>query len=173
MTSDCLAEFSTLVRIHLNSVVRYLIFLSQDPEEAKDIAQEIFLKAWQKFDPRKKSTFKAWIMTITRNFVIDRSRRRKPVVEYSCNYPDETSSNPPSNANLLEAGGDFCPEGLPAFAKLHPQYREIVYMRFVEQLSYQGISQITGKSEEALRKIVSRAVAAIRKEVSNGNLQQG
>ncbi|MFZ2956403.1 MAG: sigma factor [Candidatus Ozemobacteraceae bacterium] len=54
---DRLAEFSVLVRTHLNSVIRYVIFLSQDPEEAKDIAQEIFLKAWQKFDPQKKTTF--------------------------------------------------------------------------------------------------------------------
>ncbi len=174
MTSrEHLAEFSVLVKTHLNSVIRYVSFLSRESEEAKDIAQEVFLKAWQQFDPRRKNSFRAWIMTITRNTVIDRHRRRAPVVKYTGDQIERAVSTATDHENRSESDGDFCPEGLPAYAKLPVHHREIVFMRFVEQISYEEMSQITGKSEEALRKIVSRAVSAIRKEVANGALQQG
>jgi len=173
MTSrDHLAEFSVLVRAHLNSVIRYVSFLSREPEEAKDIAQEVFLKAWQQFDPSRKNSFKAWIMTITRNFVIDRHRRRAPAVKYTSPDIEKAPSMVPGDGEKPESDCDFSPEGLPAFSKLPVQQREIVFMRYVEQISYEEMSQITGKSEAALRKIVSRAVSAIRKEAANGPLQQ-
>jgi len=173
MTSpDRMSEFSTLVRTHLNSVIRYVSFLSREPEEAKDIAQEVFLKAWKQFDPSRKNSFKTWIMIITRNFLIDRHRRRGPLMDYT-NNPDRISSGTTSEADINGSNGDFCPEGLPAFGKLPVQHREIVFMRYVEQISYADMSKITGKSEEALRKIVSRAILAIKKEEPNGTLQQG
>lgn len=168
-----LAEFSVLVKTHLNGVIRYISFLSRETEEAKDMAQEVFLKAWQQFDPRRKSSFRAWIMTITRNYVIDRHRRRGPAVKYT--GAEIEKIHVPGVSKEPPAGSDdtFCPEGLPAFAKLPAQHREIVFMRFVEQIPYGEMSQITGKSEEALRKIVSRAVSAIRKEVAHEVVQQG
>lgn len=169
MTNDSLTEFSNLVRMHLNSVIRYVIFLSREPEEAQDITQEIFLKAWQSFDPGRKNSFKAWIMTIARNLVIDRKRRRLPRVEYICDYSNESSSA--GSGEHVNPGGHF-PAGLRLLAKLPTDQQEIVFMRYVEQIPYQEMSQITGKSEEALRKIVSRAVSAIRKEAADGTLQQ-
>ncbi|MBU1108951.1 MAG: RNA polymerase sigma factor [Candidatus Riflebacteria bacterium] len=168
-----LTDFSILVKTHLNSVVRYVRFLTHGTEDARDITQEVFLKAWQQFDPQRKSSFRAWIMTITRNMVIDTFRRRGPSIKYTGTHIDTAASNATENGNCVGSDSEFCPEGLPAFAKLPVQQREIVFMRYVEQISYGEMSQITGKSEEALRKIVSRAVSAIRKEVDNETLQQG
>lgn len=174
MTSrEHLAEFSLLVKTHLNGVIRYVSFLLRGNEDAKDIAQEVFLKAWQQFDPKMKGSFRPWIMTIARNLVIDRFRRRGPRVQ--CAGQDiEKAAAGSFEDNEINSGGehDFCPEGLPAFARLPVSHREIVFMRYVEQIPYIEISRITGKSEEALRKIVSRAVSTIRKEVANGSLQQ-
>ncbi len=159
--------------MHLNSVIRYVIFLSREPEEARDITQEIFLKAWQRFDPGRKNSFKAWIMTIARNLVIDRKRRSLPHVEYTGDYFHENSSAGfGKHADYAGFAGEQFPAGLDLLAKLPLDQREIVFMRYVEQIPYREMSQITGKSEEALRKIVSRAVSAIRKEVANGTLQQ-
>jgi RNA polymerase sigma-70 factor (ECF subfamily) len=174
MTSrDRMMEFSNLVRTHLNSVIRYVSFLSRESEEAKDIAQEVFLKAWQQFDPNRMNSFKTWIMVITRNHLIDRHRRRGAEVSYIGECPDSFSSNSAGEVNAREAYDEFCPEGLPAFAKLPVQYREIVFMRYVEQISYADMSKITGKSEEALRKIVSRAILTIKKGGTHGAMQQG
>jgi len=174
MTSqEHLAEFSTMVKTHLDSVIRYVHFLSQRKEDAKDIAQEVFLKAWQQFDPQRVATFRAWIMTMTRNMVIDISRRRETSVKCMGDLVEKVVLTPTDNGSCSGADKDFCPEGLPEFAILPVQQREIVFMRYVEQIPYEEMSQITGKSEEVLRKIVSRAVLAIRKEMSNGTLQQG
>jgi len=174
MTSrEHLTEFSLLVKTHLNGVIRYVSFLLRGNEDTKDIAQEVFLKAWQQFDPKMKGSFRPWIMTIARNLVIDRFRRRGPQVQ--CAGPDiEKAAAGSFDDNEKNSGGerDFCPEGLPAFARLPVSQREIVFMRYVEQIPYIEISRITGKSEEALRKIVSRAVLTIRKEVANGSLRK-
>lgn len=168
-----LAEFSALVKAHLDGVIRYISFLSRETEEANDMAQEVFLKAWQQFDPRRKNSFRAWIMTITRNYVIDRHKRRGPAVKYAGSKVDEMHASEVNEVSPAWSNNTFCPEGLPAFAKLPVQHREIVFMRFVEQIPYGEMSQITGKSEEALRKIVSRAISAIRKEVAHDVVQQG
>ncbi len=174
MTSrENLDDFSSLVKIHLGSVIRYVKFLLRESEEAKDIAQEVFLKAWQQFDPQRRSSFRNWILKITRNLVIDRHRRRKPMVSYSGIQMENAVSPAANPGSGIAPESDFCPEGLPAYAKLPVYMREIVFMRFVERISYEEMSKITGKSEEALRKIISRAVSTIRKEVADGTMQQG
>ncbi len=168
-----LVEFSLLVKTHLNGVIRYISFLIRGNEDAKDIAQEVFLKAWQQFDPALKSSFRPWIMTLARNLVIDRFRRRVPLIQCAGADIENAASSSSGNEKGSDSEADFCPEGLPAFARLPVSQREIVFMRYVEQIPYVEISRITGKSEEALRKIVSRAVSTIRKEVANESMQQG
>lgn len=174
MTSqEHLTEFSVLVKTHLNSVIRYVSFLTRGNEDASDIAQDVFLKAWQQFDPQLKNSFRAWVMKIARNMVIDRYKRRAPAVQYAGAQIEQAVAMTSDTENIAGSEDDVWPEGLPAFSRLPVNQREIVYMRYVEQIPYEEMSRITGKSQEALRKIVSRAVLAIRKEVANETLQQG
>lgn len=171
-TREHLAEFSVLVETNLNMVIRYISFLVEGNEDAKDIAQEVFLKAWKQFNPLMKNTFRAWIIKIARNTVIDRFKKRKLPVSYSGAYIEQAVSDSSENKVVSDSENDFCFEGLPAFSRLPIQHREVVYMRHIEQLSYEEMSRITGKSQGALRKIVSRAILTIRKEVTNATLQQ-
>lgn len=178
MTSrEHLEEFSFLVKTHLNGVIRYVSFLMRGNEDAKDIAQEVFLKAWQQFNPQLKHSFRAWVMKIARNLVIDRSRRKGLPVWYAGENIEKTSRKlsfaTSDHDGQAVSENDFYPEGLPAFSRLPVQQREIVFMRYVEQISYEEMSRITGKSQEALRKIVSRAVLTVRKEVAKNVMQQG
>ncbi|PKL46061.1 MAG: hypothetical protein CVV42_17800 [Candidatus Riflebacteria bacterium HGW-Riflebacteria-2] len=174
MTSrEHLAEFSLLVETHLNSVVRYVSFLMRGNDDAKDIAQEVFLKAWQQFDPQLKHSFRAWVMRIARNQVIDRYRRKGLPVWYAGDSIEKVLPADSESDKQFFSESEFYPEGLPAFSRLPVQQREIVFMRFVEQIPYDEISRITGKSQDALRKIVSRAVLTIRKEVAKDAMQQG
>lgn len=170
-TKEHLTEFSALVETNLNMVVRYVSFLVKGNEDARDLAQEAFFKAWQQFNPLKKNTFRAWIMKIARNTVIDSFKKRKVPINYFGSYIEEAVSVQSKNKAVGNLENDFCFEGLPAFSRLPIQHREIVYMRHIEQLSYEEMSRITGKSQGALRKIVSRAILTIRKEVSNETLQ--
>ena len=48
-----------------------------DEEEAKDVTQEVFLKAWQVFETIRRKTAKGWLLKTTTNLCIDRLRRRK------------------------------------------------------------------------------------------------
>lgn len=167
-----LDDFSLLMQTHLDCIVRYISFLMRGNEEAKDLAQEVFFKAWQKFDPTMKNTFRVWIMKIARNMVIDRFRRKKPNTVSFGILLENIFSGFSKKDYSTKFETEFCPEGLPAFAKLPTDMREIVYMRFVEQIPYKEMSLFTGKSEAALRKIVSRAVITVRKEVAHESLQQ-
>jgi RNA polymerase sigma-70 factor (ECF subfamily) len=163
-------EFSLLMQTHLDCIIRYISFLMRGNEEAKDIAQEAFFKAWQKFDPSMKKTFRIWIMKIARNMVIDRLRRKRPNIVSVGVLFEHIFSNSTNNDCFSKFENEFCPEGLPAFAKLPVDLREIVFMRYVEQIPYKEMSSLTGKSEAALRKIVSRALIAVRKEVAHESL---
>lgn len=109
---------------------------------AEDILQETFIKAYlnlDKFNPLY--SFPGWLLVIARNLLIDHTRRASrldPALSVDAEFtviasmapnPEEQAINN-QNHKALEA----------AMAKLTPAYREILYLRFWSDLSYEAIS---------------------------------
>ena len=70
-------EFESLLEKERISAERYVRFRLNDPAEADDVLQDIYLTAFQKFSAlRKKESFKAWLIAISRNKVNDYFRKK-------------------------------------------------------------------------------------------------
>src|ERR1700751_2017904 len=71
-------EFDTIVRRHQRRVHRFLLMMLRDPDEADNLPQECFLRAYQSFSSfRGESSLETWLLRIAANLAHDQARSRK------------------------------------------------------------------------------------------------
>lgn len=87
---DDIAAFEALVSRYQNRIIAYSVRMLHDNEDAEDVAQETFIKAYRSLDSfRGASSFSTWLYRIATNLCIDRARKRKrsPQQAYSLDEP--------------------------------------------------------------------------------------
>jgi len=88
--SQDLAAFEQLVARYQNRIMGFVARMLNDREEAEDVTQEVFIKAYRSLDSfRGASSFSTWLYRIAQNLCIDRARKRKrsPQQAYSLDEP--------------------------------------------------------------------------------------
>jgi RNA polymerase sigma-70 factor (ECF subfamily) len=144
--------FTRLVEENKRSVYGLCLRLLADPEEARDAAQEAFTRAFASIESYDlEQPFAPWILRIARNLCLDTLRRRIPVrarVEL-----DAEDENGPSR-ELADTSSERADDAMQkaqtrqalerAVAELPPNYREVVHLFHVEQLSYKEIAATMG-----------------------------
>jgi len=144
--------FARLVEENKRSVYGLCIRLLSDPEEARDAAQESFTRAYASLESYDlEQAFAPWVLRIARNHCLDLLRRRIPArarVELDAvdedgpphELPDTTSERADDAIEKAQVR-----EALDrAVAALPPNYREVVHLFHVEQLSYKEIASTMG-----------------------------
>jgi len=148
------AAFSKLVERHKNSVYGLcwrLLSQQGGSEEARDAAQEAFLRAYTNlaaFDSRQP--FSAWVLRIARNHCIDLLRRRRPTLALVPETRGEDGAEPgvvSEPADRFAKGGEDAVQEREAqrdldlaIAALAPRYREVVALYHVQHKSYAEIA---------------------------------
>lgn len=75
-----MAAFAALVRRHQERVFRFVLRMLDARDEATDLTQDVFVKAWQALpDWRPEASFSTWLLQIARNAALDQLRRRQLV----------------------------------------------------------------------------------------------
>ncbi len=155
-----LRAFDALYQAYVKPIYGFIARRTFSRETAEDLTSVTFLKAMEKigqYDPGK-GPFAAWLYRIARNTVTDHYRTRKhdAPIEDAWDLPADDRTD-------LIAGDRIAFEHLrKAVSALEPDKREILLLRFWDQLSYAEIAEITGKSEGNCKVIVSRTVAGLR-----------
>lgn len=156
--------FRTLVTRYQRSVFNLLARMLRDPALAEDLTQETFIRAFThlaQFDARYK--FSNWILRIAQNAGIDAIRRRRPDV-----VPFEADSQGEDQAAAVPAPrGEDGPGRLEqldlrqaldaAMARLRPEYRQLLVLRYHEDLGYEEIVAITGLPLGTVKSLLHRA----------------
>ncbi len=142
--------------------------LTGDPEEAKDLSQDVFVRVYRNLDKYEPGTFEGWLYRITKNLFLDRVRRRKRVLMEP--LPDEEWRQPeeegPGPAEHLERGvlrGDI----EQAITELPPAFRTAVVMCDVQGLSYEEIARATGWPLGTVRSRIHRGRRMVRQALGN------
>ena len=146
------AAFSRLVEKHKQSVYGLSCRLLGGGEEARDAAQEAFVRAYtgiRDFDPRQP--FAAWVLRIARNHCIDLLRRRRPTLTLAAegrgDDGPETGVAPELPDHFARSGEQAVQEGEAqrdldrAIAQLAPRYREVIALFHVQHRSYAEIAE--------------------------------
>lgn len=147
------------------NVFRFFMARTVNRDVSEDLAQEVFLKVISKiqtFDP-KLGNFLSWTWQIARNSLTDYYREKKCLYIEECgqNITDQGSKTEIDKLNKkLEVENV-----LSILKKFSDQEQEIFSLYFVSDLSYRSISELTGKSEGALRILIHRINNKIKKEL--------
>jgi len=132
------AAFGELVQLHQRGVVNLVYRLCGNPTFAEDIAQDAFIRAWQKLDSyRPVAPFRNWVYRIAANTAIDILRRDKDQVDIDTVVISAPGSN--LEQDLVHRQRDETIR--QAVLSLPLASRSVLILREFEDLSYQEISE--------------------------------
>lgn len=154
--SGDLARFWELYDRYINKIYKFIYLKTSNQEVAEDITSDVFMKAMNSianFDTQKSNySFQSWIYTIAQNKVIDYYRTNKQTTDI-----EECFDLSEHNDFWWDVDNkDKLQEVMNFLDTLKPEQKEILILRIWEDLSYKEIAEITWKSEDNCKKIVSR-----------------
>ena len=146
--------FDLLLQRTQSKLFSYILFVVRDHDKAEDVFQETFVKVITKLNQRKYTTsgkFSAWLMRIAHNVIMDNYREQR-----AQNIVEPTQGNDLSNISskdLLDSNVEnrYVNEQVLSDVKkmmnqLPATQREVVYMRFYQEMSFKEIAETTGVS---------------------------
>ncbi|HEV7503540.1 MAG TPA: RNA polymerase sigma factor [Thermoanaerobaculia bacterium] len=159
--------FASLVESHQERLLRLCERLLGDAEEARDAAQDVFLKAYRKAaDVRPQGQVYTWLYRIAVNHCLNKLRRRKLVRFLRLDSPTDEDSpafDPPDRAADPAATLDArrrWQATRTAIGKLPENQRAVLVLVRFEGLSYKQVAEVLGITEGAVE---SRLVRAMRR----------
>lgn len=151
-----------LVRRHHASAFRVALGILRDQDEAADVAQDSFLKAFRGLEGfRAEASFKTWLLTIAGNEArgILRRKGRRKEVQLEAAGPVASSSESPEDA--IQRGEEA--EAVKALLEELPEkQRQAVTLRVYEGLSFREVGTLIGSSEGAARVNYHHGIRRIR-----------
>jgi RNA polymerase sigma-70 factor (ECF subfamily) len=160
--------FTLLVRRHQERVFRFVQRMLGDREEAMDLTQETFIRAYRALPAwRPQARFGTWLFQIAHNATLDVLRRRARVefVPLDAGTPEQAAFDPRDTAPLPQDRlADRQRIGLleHALRALPAEQREILLLRELEDMSYAEIAATLGINEGTVKSRLARArVAAL------------
>jgi len=156
--------FSELYLRYHPSVLRHIYYVVGDVEEASDITSEAFLRAWkaiERFEDRGVS-IRAWLVKIAYNLAtrhVKRQKRNRAMSDLDLTVLHDENS--PTPHEVTEKSFEL--QSLHwAILSLPTIQRKVIVLRSLNQLSYDEVASIIGKSSGAVRVIQHRAIRALR-----------
>ncbi|MBU4216954.1 RNA polymerase sigma factor [Candidatus Parcubacteria bacterium] len=146
-------------------VMRHISFRVSNNKEAQDIFQETFLRTWKSLvNEQKIENLRAFVYMVARNLIIDfyRKKSRSDIAL------DDLGANEPSSNDLADSTSDKIEvkKIKAAIESLETDNeREIVYMRYIDDLSVKEIATMMDKNPNNIRVICHRGLKKIRNQL--------
>ena len=169
------AAFGELVRRYERKIFRLAQHVTQNREDAEDVLQETFMKAYEHLDQFKgDSKFYTWIVRIAVNQALMKLRRRKTDKTVSIDETIDTGEdtvvreiaawdeNPEQQYTRDELGGILD----TAVRSLEPLYRSVFVLRDIEELSTEETAEALGLSVPAVKSRLLRARLQLREKLT-------
>lgn len=154
--------FAAIYHRYANRMYVYVRSRVSSEEDAVDITQQVFVKSFKALPTYKVSSapLGAWLFRIARNAIVDHQRRVRPMTDIDA-VPmilRETGAGPEE----LAVKSEEVERLRAALMKLDRKKREVLALRYGGDLRIREIAQATGRSEEATKKQLSRALKSLR-----------
>lgn len=166
--------FAVLMRRHLSTMIMLAQRIVFDPEQAREIAQEAFLRVWRHasaWDPAGPATFSTWLRRVTVNLAISQRRRRRDqvTIDAIAELPDPSDSAFDTVAmahqkRMVQSALERVPE----------RQRAAIALFYFDDISQAESAKVMGMSPKAFDSLLVRARRNIKKYLSEiGFLRTG
>ena len=152
--------------LYINQLYRFIYFKVGNREEAEDLCSAVFLKTWNYIlenSLKEHKTLKALLYKIARNLIIDNygKNKNKETISLDGDKSVEIIDEKPSAAKVMELKTDLLvlETKLP---ELKDEYREVIILRFVNELSIKEIAEIIDKPKGNTRVLIFRALKSLK-----------
>jgi len=170
-----------LIVRYQHRLLRYLLFLTGNREMAEDLFQEVWMRVLTRGGQfNGKARFETWLFTIARNLVIDQRRKR---TMSSLHELFETGSDDDRPMSVEVADGQ--PTPFDSFASIEDRehiatallqldtlYREVLVLRFHEELTLEEIAKVTRAPLSTVKSRLYRGLAAIKPKLERAHLHR-
>jgi len=171
-----LFAFEELVRIHQNRVYALCLQLSGNRDDAQDLAQEAFIRAYRALGSfRNEADFGTWLHRITVNVYLNFRRKngKRQVISLDAPYRDAEGGEirhevAAEDGNPLEAleEKEFRAMVRAALGALSGEHREVLVLREIYGYSYEEIARMLGCSLGTVKSRISRAREGMRRTMT-------
>jgi len=161
-------SFSALYSCYLDAIYRYIYYRTGNAQDAEDITEGVFLKAWEALPHYKQMgcSFIQWLYRIAHNNIVDYHRHLK-VADHEPLEPDAILVDMEQKDALDGViSSEEAASLAGAIATLPEEYQQFITLRFIEGMSHAEIALITGKSEVACRGMQHRALTSLNRMLS-------
>jgi RNA polymerase sigma-70 factor (ECF subfamily) len=156
--------------LYIDQLYRFIYFKVGSREEAEDLCSAVFLKTWNYIlenSLKDHKTLKALLYKIARNLIIDHYRKTngRETISLDDRKKIDVADEKQNAGKLLELKADLLviETKLP---ELKDEYREVIILRFVNELSIKEIADILNKSRGNVRVLIYRALNALKELLS-------
>lgn len=172
MKQSEMKQFEELYKDEADMIFRFCLVKVSDREVATDLTQEVFTRLYETMRMGKALDHpKSWLFKVSRNLIIDWYRKKKPL----------------SLEQMMEQGGEAIEPAdkdgrerielssearmiIKAFEELSAEFREVLYLRFVDDLELKEIARMLGLTANLVSVRMHRGMRELRKIMkSNDN----
>jgi RNA polymerase sigma-70 factor (ECF subfamily) len=134
--------FEDAIWPHLRGAYNLARWLVGNPQDAEDVVQESFTRAYQAVDGFRGENPRAWLLAIVRNTSFNFIQRRRPKLEvgWSENLPEPADRGPGPEARLIQKARRE--QVRTAIEQLPAEFREALVLREIEGMSYKEIAWV-------------------------------
>ena len=161
----------TLIQRYQHRLLRYLLYLTSNREQAEDLFQEVWMRVLVRGGQfNGKARFDTWLFTVARNLVIDLRRKRtmssldemfESVGEDDRPMGIEIATDSPSPFDQC-AGSEDRNRLAAALLQMEPLYREVLVLRFHEDMSLEEIANVTRAPLSTVKSRLYRGLAFMK-----------
>jgi RNA polymerase sigma-70 factor (ECF subfamily) len=156
--------FGELYDRHVVRVYRHIYYMVGNAAEAEDLTAQTFLRAWEAIDRYqvRGAPFVSWLLRIAHNLGVSFLRSKRESSQLHDGIVDEKPRIDPESSYVQTAEEELVRE---AILRLRDEQRQVIILRFIEDLDYKEVAEIIGKSVAAIRVIQHRALNSLRKQM--------
>ena len=171
--------FLDLVKQYQAQIYQHALYLLNNPDDAKDVTQETFIKAWNSNAELRLETVQSWLLKCANNLCVDLLRRRRFQVPLTMGDTEEIETLVHhQHEGTASESSNLSPEELyirqerqrlvqQAIAQLPLHFRTVVVMREIEGLSFEAIAETLNQPVGTVKSNMFRAKKRLRDILGN------
>jgi RNA polymerase sigma-70 factor (ECF subfamily) len=166
-----------LIVRYQHRLLRYLLYLTSNREQAEDLFQEVWMRVLVRGGQfNGKARFDTWLFTVARNLVID-LRRKRTMSSLDEMFEASGDEDRPMGIEIAAdrpspfdecAGGEDRQRLAAALLQMEPLYREVLVLRFHEDLSLEEIANVTRAPLSTVKSRLYRGLASMKPKLQEG-----